>query len=129
MSRPQDIKYADSDEWARAEKDIVTIGLTDHAVEQLGDLAFVDLPEPGLELATGDPFGEIESTKAAAELFAPIAGEVVEVNDEVVEALHRISESPFQDGWLVKIRMTNPAELDGMMTAEDYAESIEAREH
>ncbi len=128
MSRPENLKYTDSDEWALAEGDVVTIGLTDHAVDQLGDLAFVDLPEPGLEVAAGDPFGEIESTKAASELFSPLSGEIVEVNAEVEEALHRITESPYQKGWLVKIRMSAPAEYEALMSASEYAANIEARE-
>ena len=97
MSRPADLQYTKSHEWVRVEGDVAVIGITDYAVEQLGDLAFVDLPEEGTTLAVGDSFGEIESTKTVATLYSPVAGEIVAVNGDLEDNLQRISDSPFDD--------------------------------
>ena len=129
MSRPDDVKYTVTHEWARLEGDVVTVGITDYAVEQLSDLAFVDLPESGLSLEKGSRFGEIESTKTVADLIAPVSGEVVEANTEVVENLELLTHSPFEDGWLVKIRLSDPGELSGLMEAADYQAHVEAEDH
>jgi glycine cleavage system H protein len=126
MSRPHDLKYTPTHEWARVEGDVVTVGITDYAVEELSDLAFVDLPQPGARVTKGARFGEIESTKTVSDLNAPVSGEVVEVNTEVAEKLQLITHSPFEDGWMVKIRMANPAEVAALLSADAYAAHVES---
>jgi glycine cleavage system H protein len=128
MKRPVDLKYASSHEWVRLEGDVATVGITDFAVEQLGDLAFVDLPDTGAQVTRGDAFGEIESTKAASELFAPVSGEIIEVHSALAEELHHISDSPFDGGWMLRIRVSQPDELDNLMSAVDYEEHLREKE-
>ena len=129
MARPESLKYTPSHEWVRVEGDIAVVGITDHAVEQLGDLAFVDLPAKGEKVEKGVPFGEIESTKSVSELFSPLSGEIVDVHDDLVENLLLITTSPFGDGWMVRIRMSDPSELDTLLSAEGYAAHLRTEEH
>lgn len=128
MARPSDLKYTATHEWVRVAGDIATIGITDHAVEQLNDLVFIDLPEAGASTRKGGRFGEIESTKAVSDLVSPVSGEIVEVNTEVAADLQRISDSPFEGGWLIRVKMSEPAELDALLGSEDYATQLEAEE-
>ncbi len=128
MSRPADLRYTKSHEWVRLEGDVAVVGITDYAVEQLGDLAFVDLPEEGTTLAAGDSFGEIESTKTVATLYAPVAGEVVGVNSELEDNLQVISESPFDEGWMVRIALAPGATTKGLLTAKEYEKHIASEE-
>ena len=129
MARAEDLKYTSTHEWVRVEGDIATVGITDYAVEQLGDLAFVDLPEQGTSTAKDARFGEIESTKAVSDLISPVTGEIVEVNTEVIDDVERISDSPFDRGWLIRIRMSDASELESLLTAAEYAERIQVEEH
>jgi glycine cleavage system H protein len=129
MARPSDLKYSRTHEWVRVEGDVATVGITDYAVEQLGDLAFVDLPEVGGSAKQGERFGEIESTKAVSDLVSPVSGEIVEVNSEVVDDLELISGSPFEKGWLVRIRLSALEELEPLLTDDGYATAIESEEH
>jgi len=129
MSRPSDLKYTSTHEWVRIEGAIAVIGITDHAVHELSDLAFVDLPEKGAAVEKGARFGEIESTKAVSDLISPVSGEVIEVNADLVENLQWISSSPFGEGWMIKVRMTDPSETKGLLSAEDYAAHIASEEH
>jgi len=129
MARPANLKYTPSHEWVRVEGDVATVGITDYAVEQLSDLAFVDLPEKGEKLEKDSRFGEIESTKSVSDLIAPVSGEVVEVNTEVIESLQLISSSPFDAGWMIRIRMSNPGELESLLSAEAYTEHLKTEEH
>ncbi len=134
MSRPEDLKYTSTHEWVRIDGDgdggnIVTVGITDYAVEQLSDLAFVDLPESGASVTRGASFGEIESTKTVAELMAPVSGEIVEVNTEIVENLELLSLTPFEAGWLVKIRAADPEEFSSLLGEEQYDAQIKSEEH
>ena len=129
METPAELKYSPSHEWLRIEGDVGTVGITHHAVEQLGDLAFVDLPEAGRTIQQSEAFGEIESTKTVSELFAPVSGEIVEVHTSLVEELHLISETPYEDGWMVKIRMSQPQEADTLLSATDYEAVVAAEEH
>lgn len=128
MSRPADIRYTKSHEWVRVEGDTAVVGITDYAVEQLGDLAFVDLPEKGTSVEKGGSFGEIESTKTVATLYAPVGGEVVAVNSELEDNLQRISDSPFSDGWMIRIRLAPGQSADDLLSAEDYAAHVAAEE-
>ncbi len=129
MSRPDGLLYTSSHEWVRVNGDVATVGITDHAVEALGDLAYVDLPETGIQLEKGNAFGEIESTKAASELFAPLSGEVIEVNDELEENLQRITDTPFEAGWLIKIRLSNPQDAESLLDDAGYDEILHQQEH
>lgn len=128
MTRPVDLKYSPSHEWARIEDGTVTVGITDHAVEQLGDLVFVDLPEPGTAIARGAAFGEIESTKSASELFAPLSGEITEVNSGLVDDLEPLAADPFGAGWMIKISISNPEEASELIDLEKYEELISSEE-
>ncbi|MFQ5777089.1 MAG: glycine cleavage system protein GcvH [Terriglobia bacterium] len=114
------IKFHPEHLWARTEGDLVVIGISDFAQAQLSDVTFVDLPQPGAPLRAGDLFGSIESAKALNDLFAPLSGEVVEVNPEVEEIPYIVNESPYERGWLIKIRPADPAEWDSLLTQVDY---------
>ena len=127
MTRPADLKYSPSHEWARSEDGTVTVGITDHAVEQLGALVFVDLPQCGATLGRGDAFGEIESTKSASELFAPLSGEIVEVNAELADDLQPLAADPFGAGWMIRISISNPDEASELIDLEQY-EALLAKE-
>jgi glycine cleavage system H protein len=129
MSRPDDLKYTSTHEWVRPQGDSVVVGITDHAVAELSDLAFIDLPEVGEAVEKGSRFGEIESTKAVSDLLAPVSGEIMEVNTAATENLQEISSSPFDKGWMVRIRMSHPSELDSLLSAEEYEAHLKAVEH
>ena len=121
MTNPSDLRYIQEHDWVRVEADgLATFGITDHAQDSLGDVVFVDLPEPGVEVAKSEPFGEVESVKAVSELIAPVSGKVVERNDAVMDAPELVNESPYGDGWLVKVEVADASELDGLMSAEEY---------
>lgn len=118
---PADLKYTKDHEWARREGDLVRVGITQYAVDQLGDVTLVDLPKAGTGLAAGAHFGDIESVKAVSELFAPLSGSVVEVNAELENAPECVNESPYEKGWMLVLKPSNPAELDALMDAAAYA--------
>ena len=123
---PSDLKYASSHEWVRNEGDgIVTVGITEHAQGLLGDMVFVDLPDVGDEFAAGDDCAVAESVKAASDIYAPVAGEIVEINEELEDAPENVNTDAFGDGWLFKIKMEDASELDNLLDAEGYAESID----
>jgi len=117
---PNDLHYTKEHEWARREGDLVRVGITAHAVEQLGEVTLVDLPAPGADVQADERFGDIESVKAVSELFAPISGEVVEVNGSLESSPELVNEAPYQDGWLITVRPNDPAELDALMDAAAY---------
>jgi len=119
---PKDLKYTDTHEWARAEDGVVTIGITAHATEQLSDLVFLNLPEVGDEVSTGDSFGEVESVKAVSDLKSPVDGEVVEVNEALEDDLSLIGGDPYGDGWMIRVRTDDT--LDALMSAEEYERTI-----
>jgi len=127
-ARPSDLRYTESHEWVRIDGEIGTIGITDFAVEHLKDLTFLELPDVGTELEAGESFGVIESVKAAADLNAPVSGEVVEVHDDVVDNFDVLKKSPFEDGWLVKMKLSNPSEVDGLLTLDRYEEQVQKEE-
>ncbi len=120
MNTPAELRYTRSDEWLRIEGEIATIGITDYAQSELGDIVFLELPEPGRYLQTDETFGVIESVKAASDLYAPVEGEVVEVNESLQAALETINQDPYGKGWMIKIRMKDPSQADGLMSAEEY---------
>ncbi|MCY3742177.1 MAG: glycine cleavage system protein GcvH [Candidatus Poribacteria bacterium] len=123
---PQNLKYNESHEWARQEGDIVTIGITDYAQSEIQDIVYVELPEVGTELTQKTELGVIESVKAAFDLYAPVSGEVIEVNESLLDAPEQVNESPYDDGWFLKIQMTDPSELDALLDADSYQAHIEA---
>jgi glycine cleavage system H protein len=125
LEYPPDLRYVDTHEYIRVEDDIAVIGITAYAVDQLGDIVFVGLPEEGTEIEKGESFGSVESVKAVEDLYAPVSGEVVAVNKAVVDSPESIADDPYGDGWLIKVRMTNPEDLDDTMSAETYASLVE----
>ena len=120
---PEDLLYTADHEWLRRDadsQDEVTIGITEFAQEQLGDVVYLELPAEGTELTSGAPFGEIESAKTVAELFAPVSGELIGVNAELEERPELVNESPFDEGWIVRVRISDAAELDNLLDADAY---------
>ena len=127
MNTPDNLKYAHSHEWLKDNGDgTVTVGITEHAQDALGDVVFIELPETGRELKAGDVFGVIESVKAASDLYAPVSGEIIGVNDLLQQTPEIVNESPFENGWIIKIRMSDPEEVNKLLSAEGYKESVEA---
>ena len=122
---PDDVKYAKTHEWVRVEDDVAVVGISDYAQSQLGDIVFVDLPDVGRTVSAGEEAGSIESAKAVAELKMPVSGEIIEKNDAVSDSADVVNKSPFGDGWLVKIRMSNPSEVDSLLGVEDYQATCE----
>ena len=127
---PGDLKYTKSHEWVRVEEGReVVVGITDHAQEQLGDLVFVELPELGLEVEAGGECAVIESVKAASDVYSPVSGEVTAINEALADTPEIINQDAFGDGWICRLKLGNPAELDGLLDADAYAEVVEAEEH
>ncbi len=124
---PDDLKYTESDEWFRVEGDIVTIGITDYAQDQLNDIVYVELKEVGDSIDAGGSFGEVESVKAASEVYSVVGGEITESNGALEDAPEIINSDPFGDGWMVKLKVSDTSPLDGLMNASAYAEYCESR--
>ena len=126
---PDDLKYTGTHEWARDEGDgIVAVGITDHAQELLGDLVYVELPEVGTDLGAGAECAVVESVKAASDVYSPLDGEVVEVNETLADSPEAINEAPYEN-WIFKLKMADPAQLDNLMDAAAYAAAVEAEDH
>ncbi len=121
---PVELKFLSSHEWVLVEDGVATIGVSDHAQELLGDLVYVELPETGSTVAAGDSVGVIESVKAASDTYAPISGEIIEVNGDLEDAPERINVDPYGDGWMYKISIEDPEELENLLDAGAYSESI-----
>ena len=122
MSVPQDLFYAKTHEWVSLDEGVVTVGITDFAQSQLSDLTFVELPEVGVVFEAGDEAAVVESVKAAADVYAPVSGEVIEVNSELEDAPELINNDSFGKGWLFKIKVTDESEVDNLMDADSYEE-------
>jgi glycine cleavage system H protein len=122
---PEDYLYSKDHEWISVQENVGTIGITDYAQHELGDVVYVDLPEVGDTFEASEPFGSVESVKAVSEVFSPIAGEVLEVNSKLEETPELINQSPHQNAWMVKIRITNPDELKELLSAEEYQEYLQ----
>jgi len=125
MDFPDDLKYTEEHEWALLEGDLVSIGITDFAQHQLGDVVFVDLPAIGERVETGKAFGVVESVKTVSDVYAPLSGEIVEINSELLDAPETVNNSPYDDGWMVRIRPDDAADLDALMDAASYQDFIE----
>lgn len=127
MNLPTELLYDASHEWARREEgDVVTIGITDFAQDQLGDVVFVELPTVGQEASRGDQVAVIESVKTASDIYSPVSGTIVEVNDALESTPELINEAPYEGGWLFRVKMTNPGELESLLDADSYKASAEA---
>ena len=125
MDFPEGLKYSKEHEWVLVEDGVAIIGITEFAQGELGDIVFVELPEVGEKISKDDPFGSLESVKAVSDIFAPISGAVVEINDDLKENPETINEDPYGDGWMIKVQMTDMDELKDLMSSDDYAEFIE----
>ena len=126
---PAKLKYAKSHEWVDVDGDIATVGITDFAVTQLTDLVYIELPEVGTSLAAGEGFGEVESVKAVSDLYAPLAGEVIEVNDSLSEDPAALSEDPFGTGWIAKLKITDSKALETLLDRTEYDAHCASEEH
>jgi glycine cleavage system H protein len=122
LNIPEDLQYTKSHEWVRIEGDTATIGITDHAQDELGDVVFVELPDEGATFDAGDSFGTVESVKAVSDLYTPVGGEVVEVNSSLEDAPEKINDDPYGEGWIVKLRTTDEADL---LSPEEYEKVVE----
>lgn len=120
-----ELKYTTDHEWAREEDEFLVIGITDFAQDALGEIVYIELPSEGDEITKGDPFGAVESTKAVSDLYAPVSGDVVEVNEVLLDAPETINEDPYGGGWMIKVKPYDPDELDDLMDFEDYTEYVE----
>jgi glycine cleavage system H protein len=125
LAYPEDLKYLDSHEYVRLEGEIATIGISAFAVDQLGDIVFLELPEVGDALTKGETFGSVESVKAVEDLYAAVTGTVVERNDAMIDAPEQVAEDPYGAGWLLKVRINDPAELGDALSAADYRAQVE----
>jgi glycine cleavage system H protein len=124
---PTDLLYRESHEWVRQDEDgTATIGISDHAQAQLGDMVFIELPEPGMSYEQGDACAVVESVKAASDIYAPLTGEVIEANSALEDSPELVNTDPYGDGWLFRMQLANAAELDGLLTPEAYAEQAES---
>ena len=120
MNVPGDLRFTKDHEWVRVEGDVAVIGVTDYAQDALGDVVFIELPEVGASFGAGDALGVVESVKAASDVYSPVSGEVLAVNETLVDAPETVNRDPYGEAWMVKIRLSNPAELDDLMDAAAY---------
>lgn len=125
---PEDLHYSKDHEWIRVEGDVGTIGITDHAQNSLGDVVYVELPKVGESFAAHEPFGSVESVKAVSEIFTPVSGEIVEVNESLQDESEKVNTDPYGDGWMIRVRMSNPGEVDSLLNAAEYEDFTKAEE-
>ena len=123
---PAELRYAASHEWAKNDDGVVTVGITEHAQDAMGDLVYVELPEVGKVVAAGDEAGVVESVKAASDIYAPVAGEVIEINEALEDEPELVNNAPYEGGWLFKIQMSEETDLDNLLTADQYQAQIES---
>jgi glycine cleavage system H protein len=124
----KELRYSEEHEWAAVDDNIATIGITDYAQEQLGDIVYIELPETGTEVTKGDKFGVVESVKAVSDLYSPVTGTVVTVNTGLPNTPETVNEEPYGDGWMIRVEMSNPEELDDLMSAAEYEKFVEEAE-
>jgi len=125
---PSNLKYHKEHDWARIEGDLAVFGVTHYAQESLGDIVYIELPEVGAELTAGASYAEVESVKAVSDVYAPLSGSVVDVNEDVIDAPELLNESPYEDGWLVKVKLSDPSEAEVLMSAEGYEQMLAEQE-
>jgi glycine cleavage system H protein len=123
-SYPDDLRYHQEHDWARVDDDVATLGITWYAQDQLGEVVFFDPPAVGKTISKDDAYAEVESVKAVSDVIAPVSGEIVEINEALKDAPEQINEDPYGEGWLVKVRLSEPSELDSLMDAESYQSSL-----
>ncbi len=128
MDIPKDLKYTKEHEWAKEEGDTALLGITDFAQHSLGDVVFVELPEVGTQLKKGEAFGSVESVKAASDIYSPLSGEVIEINSELEDHPELLNESPYEKGWIIKIRISDSGESAELMNEAQYVEFVEKEE-
>lgn len=124
MATPNNLKYSEDHEWVKVDGDTVTIGITEFAQSELGDIVFVELPDEGDELEKGEDFGSVESVKTVSELYAPVSGEVIEINEELEDSPELVNESPYEEAWMLKIKLSDESQLDELMDSAAYDEMI-----
>ena len=127
MEIPQGLKYSKEHEWVATEDSVATIGISDHAQDQLGEIVYIELPAVGDKISKDDPFGVVESVKAVSDIYAPVTGTVIEINEDLPESPETVNEDPYGDGWLIQVKITDMSDLEDLMDAEEYAELL-ARE-
>lgn len=125
MDFPKELRYSKEHEWARAESNIVTVGITDYAQDSLGDVVYIELPQEGSAVTKDETFGVVESVKAVSDLYSPVSGKVIEVNDALIDSPEVINDDPYGDAWMIKVEISNPAEIDDLLTADEYKEFVE----
>lgn len=124
MNVPDNLYYTDEHEWVLLEDDIATIGITDYAQGELGDVVFVELPQAGDYISQMEPFGTIEAVKAVSDLFAPVSGEVIEVNELLTDEPELVNKDPYGDGWMIKVKLSDTSEIENLLSPKDYKEKI-----
>lgn len=128
MSYPADLKYTKDHEWVRVESGtVVVVGITTYAAEELGDVVFVELPDVGREITSTGQFGEIESVKAVSELYSPVSGTVIERNEQLADTPEVVNDSTYEDGWMIKVELSDSAQLDGLMSSAEYEEFLKTQ--
>lgn len=125
---PKNLRYHREHDWVQIDGDTAVFGITDYAQQTLGDIVFLELPEVGTEVTAGTPYAEVESVKAVSDVIAPMTGSVIEVNEDVVDAPETVNQSPYDEGWLVKVRVSDPAEADDLLSVDEYDELLAAEE-
>lgn len=123
---PKDLRYSKEHEWVKVDGAEATVGITDHAQEELGDVVYVELPQVGQQVEQFKPFGVVESVKAASDLYAPVSGEVVAVNGELAKSPEKVNQDPYGEGWMIRVRLKDPAQLDNLLSADEYEKEIAA---
>ena len=124
MNTPNELRYTKEHEWVKVEGNTAVIGITDFAQNELGDIVFVELPEVGDEVSLDQPFGSVESVKTVSELYAPVSGTVVAINEELSDSPELVNESAYENAWMIKVELSNPSEVDALLTAEAYTQLI-----
>jgi glycine cleavage system H protein len=128
MDFPKELRYTKEHEWIRDEGGTATVGVTDYAQEKLGDVVFVEMPETGVSIQAGDTFGVVESVKAASDIYCPVGGEVIEINHALEEHPEYVNQSPYGDGWIIKVKVTDSSSMNDLMDAEQYQAFVEQEE-
>jgi glycine cleavage system H protein len=124
MKVPENLQYTEEHEWVGIEDDVATIGVTDYAQSELGDIVFIELPSVGDKITKGESFGTIEAVKAVSDLFAPVSGEVLEVNEDLNDTPEKINESPYDEGWMIRVRIDDESELETLLSPDAYSDVI-----
>lgn len=124
MNFPDNLKYTNEHEWVKADGNMAYVGVTEHAASELGDIVYIDIPDPEAELSAGDTFATIEAVKTVADMFSPVSGKIVEINESLEDSPETVNGDPYGDGWIVKIEMSDPSELDSLLDVDAYKELI-----